>query len=231
MRSSRVHSVEARRTTFGRLAWLLLLVVLLPSSVMANDRRPNIVVVLADDLGYGDLACYGHSVIKTPHLDQLAREGLRFTDCYAAAANCSPARTGLMTGRTPYRVGIHNWIPMFSPMHVRRSEITIATLLRNAGYSTCHVGKWHLNGVRGPGVPVLDSDPYHPGIFGFDHWLTVTNFFDMNPVMGRMGKFEEFRGDSSEVIVAEALKFIEQKLNDGEPFFAVILYEIGRAHV
>ena len=104
--------------------------------------RPNVLIVLADDLGYGDLACYGHPSIKTPNLDRLAAEGMRLTDCYAAAANCSPARAGLMTGRTPYRVGIRNWIPMFSPMHLRREEITVATLLKTAGYATCHVGKW-----------------------------------------------------------------------------------------
>ena len=96
--------------------------------------------------------------------------------------------------------------------------------MQQAGYATGHFGKWHLNGVRGPGVPVLDSDPHHPGHFGFDHWLTVTNFFDMNPVMSRMGKFEEFEGDSSEIIVAEALKFIKQNQNDGKPFLTVIWY-------
>ena len=111
--------------------------VFLPTPVLraADDKpsRPNFVIVLCDDLGFGDLACYGHEKLKTPNIDQFAREGLRLTNCYAAAANCSPARTGFMTGRTPYRVGVHNWIPMFSPMHVRRQEITVATLLRNAG--------------------------------------------------------------------------------------------------
>ena len=99
------------------------------SAAEPEAQRPNLLVVLADDLGYGDLGCYGHPRIQTPHLDRLADEGLRLTNCYAAAANCSPARTGLMTGRTPYRVGIQSWIPMFSPMHVRQEEITIATLI------------------------------------------------------------------------------------------------------
>ena len=137
--------------------------------VAAETARPNIVVVLADDLGYGDLACYGHKVIKTPHLDRFAKQGLKLTDCYSAAPNCSPARTGLMTGRTPYRVGIHNWIPFLSPMHVRKSEITIATLLKKAGYDTCHVGKWHLNGrFNLPGQP-------QPGDHGFNHWFSTQN--------------------------------------------------------
>ena len=107
------------------------------------EEQPNIVVVLADDLGYGDLGCYGEPNVQTPNLDRFAADGIRFTNCYAAAATCSPSRTGLMTGRTPYRVGVYRWIPFLSPMHVPESEITIATLLRNAGYATCHSGNWH----------------------------------------------------------------------------------------
>jgi Sulfatase len=86
---------------------------------VSGDSRPNLVVVLADDLGYGNLGCYGNAVVRTPQLDRFAAEGLRLTDCYAAAANWSPARAGLMSGRIPYRAGIHNWIPMHSPMHLR----------------------------------------------------------------------------------------------------------------
>ncbi|MCA9019683.1 MAG: sulfatase-like hydrolase/transferase, partial [Planctomycetaceae bacterium] len=116
------------------------------TAASTSSARPNIMVVLCDDLGYGDLACYGHPVIQSPNIDRFAKEGLKLTSCYAAHPNCSPSRTGLMTGRTPFRVGIYNWIPMLSPMHVRKREITIATLLRQSGYATCHVGKWHLNG-------------------------------------------------------------------------------------
>jgi len=135
----------------------------------AASTRPNIVVVLADDLGYGDLHCYGHPVIKSPNLDRFAKQGLRLTDCYASAPNCSPSRTGLMTGRTPYRVGVHNWIPFRSPMHVRKSEITVATLLKRAGYDTCHVGKWHLNGrFNLPGQP-------QPSDHGFNYWFSTQN--------------------------------------------------------
>ena len=87
----------------------------------SETQKPNFIVVLCDDLGYGDLACYGHPVIKTPNIDHFAKQGIRLTNCYAAAPNCSPSRTGLMTGRTPYRVGVHNWIPYDSPMHVRKN--------------------------------------------------------------------------------------------------------------
>ena len=104
-------------------------VVILWAFSAESAQKPNILIVLADDLGYGDLGCYGNQIVKTPNLDRFARQGMRFTDCYAAAANCSPSRTGLMTGRTPTRVGIHNWIQFDSPMHVGRNEITIAKLL------------------------------------------------------------------------------------------------------
>jgi arylsulfatase A-like enzyme len=181
--------------------------------------RPNVVLVMADDQGWGQTGYYNHPILKTPNLDAMAASGLRLDRFYAAGPVCSPTRASVLTGRSHDRTGVlsHGYA-------LHRQERTIARAMQKAGYATGHFGKWHLNGVRGPGVPVLDSDPHHPGHFGFDHWLTVTNFFDMNPVMSRMGKFEEFKGDSSEVIVAEALKFIEQTRSDHKPFFTVIWY-------
>jgi len=113
------------------------------------DSRPNFVIVLADDLGCGDLACYGHPHLHTPHLDRLAEQGLRLTDCHSPAANCSPARTGLLTGRTPNRAGIYSWIPMFSPMHLRESEITVTP-----------------QGRSSPGIWI---DPFAIHVDGVDH--------------------------------------------------------------
>ena len=113
------------------------------------DERPNFVVMVADDLGYGDLGSYGHPDLRTPHLDRLAEEGMRFTDAYAAAPVCSPARTGLLTGRIPSRVGIYDWIPPGSDVHLPVAETTVAELLRDAGYQTVYLGKWHLNGGLG----------------------------------------------------------------------------------
>jgi arylsulfatase A len=111
------------------------------AAAAAAPRRPNFLVILCDDLGYGDLACYGHPMIRTPNLDGLARQGIRLTACYAAAPVCSPSRAGLLTGRTPSRLGVYDWIPGGNVMHLRREEITVATLLRRAGYATAHVGK------------------------------------------------------------------------------------------
>ncbi len=92
--------------------------------------RPNSLVILYDDLGYGDLGCFGHRTIRTPHLDHLAAEGLRLTDCYASAPVGSQSRTGMLTGRTPSRVGVYDWIPGNHPMHLRREETTVATTRR-----------------------------------------------------------------------------------------------------
>lgn len=146
---------------------LLLLTLLLP--LMLRAERPNFVVVVSDDLGYGDLACYGSKDTLTPHLDKFAAEGVRFTSCYAGHGNCSPSRTALLTGRTPTRVGVRDWIPEDSPVHVRASEITVAKLLQQVGYATCQSGKWHLNGdFNKPTQP-------QPGDHGFDHWFATQN--------------------------------------------------------
>src|SRR5438105_11762018 len=112
------------------LAAAISVIGLLPCEAQQTPSlRPNIVLVLDDDLGYGDLACFGARDIQTPNLDRFAAESLRLTSCYAGHPNCSPSRTALMTGRTPSRVGVRNWIAQGSPVHLRQSEITIATLL------------------------------------------------------------------------------------------------------
>ena len=103
------------------------------AGVAPAAERPNIIVILCDDLGYGDLACYGHPTIKTPNLDKLAAGGIRFTQCYSSAPVCSSSRAGLMTGKTPSRIGVYDWIPANHPMHLKKEEQTMATLLKKAG--------------------------------------------------------------------------------------------------
>ena len=207
-----------------RTLLLLTAMLCLAAHVDAQEpERPNFLIVLADDLGYGDLACYGHPRIQSPHLDQLAREGLQLTSCYAAAANCSPARTGFMTGRTPYRVGVHNWIPMFSPMHVRRQEITVATLLRNAGYDTCHVGKWHLNGDFN-----LPSQP-QPWDHGFNYWFSTQNNAlpnHRNPNnFVRNGKpVGPLEGYAGPLVTDEAIHWLTKVRDRSKPFFLYVCY-------
>ncbi len=187
-----------------------------------NGLRPNIVVVLADDLGYGDLGCYGHPRIQSPVIDQLAARGMRLTSCYAAASNCSPSRTGLMTGRFPQRVGIYNWIPMYSPMHVRRSEITVARLLRDVGYQTCQVGKWHLNGQFN-----LPTHP-QPSDHGFQHWFSTQN--NALPTHHNPQNFVRNghpvgpqRGYSAGLVADEAIRWLRGH-DPSSPFFLYVCF-------
>ena len=149
----------------------------------------------------------------------MAANGLRFERFYAGGPVCSPTRAAVLTGRSPDRTGVlqHGYA-------LRLQEKTIAQALQRAGYVTGHFGKWHLNGHRGPGAPILAGDPYHPGKFGFDEWVSVSNFYDVNPLLSRGGKIEEFKGDSSEIVVTEATSFLEKHRSSGRPMFAVIWF-------
>ena len=182
-----------------------------------DDESPNIILIMTDDQGWGQTGYYDHPVLETPNLDAMAENGLRFERFYAAAPVCSPTRASILTGRTNDRTGVldHGYA-------LRKQEKTIAVALQKAGYATGHFGKWHLNGLRGPGVPILKDDSHSPGKFGFDHWLTVTNFFDIDPLMSENGSFIDLKGNSSEIIVNKALEFIKEKTSQNLPFFAVI---------
>lgn len=184
-----------------------------------NPPRPNIIFVMADDMGWGQTGYRGHPLLKTPQLDRMAANGLRFERFYAGCPVCSPTRASVLTGRSPDRCGVltHGYA-------LRQQERTIAQALKKAGYITGHFGKWHLNGYKGPGVPILADDPYSPSAFGFDEWTSVTNFFDQNPLMSRKGEIVELQGDSSEVAVAEALRFLDRHRKSSQPLFAVIWF-------
>ena len=118
-------------------------IVLSCDSVKQDEKPANIIIVFADDLGYGDLSCYGHPNIKTENLDKMADEGIRFTSFYAAASVCTPSRAALLTGRYPIRNAPHNFGPE-SKNGLPLEEITIADILGAAGYKTMAIGKWHL---------------------------------------------------------------------------------------
>jgi len=185
--------------------------------------RPNFIIVLCDDLGYGDLHCQGNTELITPNLDRFAAEGLRLTSCYASHPNCSPSRTGLMTGRTPTRVGIHNWIPFLSPMHVPTSEKTIATLLRDAGYDTALSGKWHLNGRFN-----LTGQP-QPNDHGFNHWFATQNNClpnHRNPYnFVRNGiPLGPLKGYAADLVTAEAVHWLRDLRDKSKPFFLFVSY-------
>jgi arylsulfatase A len=136
----------------------------------AQTRRPNIIVILADDLGYGDLSVYGHPTIRTPNLDRMAGEGVRFTQFYSGAASCSPARAALLTGRLPVRSGVNQVLVPWSKGGLPAEEVTIAEALKPAGYSTACVGKWHLGHLP----------QYLPGRHGFDRYFGIPYSNDMS---------------------------------------------------
>jgi len=183
----------------------------------APKQKPNIVIFLADDLGYGDLGCYGHPVIQTPNLDAFAKQGTRFTQFYAASAVCSPSRSAILTGRTPYRNGVFTWIPEGREIHLRASEIELPKLLKQSGYTTCHVGKWHLNGhFNKPTQPQPDDH-------GYDWWLATQNNAapsHENPVnFVRNGEpAGKLEGYSAPLIVEEASAWLRQHRDKSKPF-------------
>lgn len=180
-------------------------------------KRPNIILVMADDQGYGQVGYYDHSILETPNLNDMAANGLRLDNFHAGAPVCSPTRATVLTGRATWRTGVYE-----HGYPLRIQEKTIAQVLKSIGYKTAHFGKWHLDGLRGPGVPIFKEDRRNPGYFGFDEWISVTNFFDIDPLMSHQGEFKEYEGSSSAIIVRQALDYISN--NQEDPFFVVIWY-------
>ena len=140
-------------------------------AITSDAKQPNIVVFLADDMGWGDSSTYGNKIIKTPNLDKLAAQGMKFTQGYSACGVCSPSRSAILTGRTPYRNGVWRHLSGNHEAHLRTSEITYPELLKGIGYQTCHVGKWHLLSKQ-----QFDNPKYPmPDQHGYDYWMATQN--------------------------------------------------------
>jgi arylsulfatase A-like enzyme len=192
-----------------------------------KSTRPNFVVFLADDMGWGDSATYGHPLIKTPNLDKLAAQGMKFTQCYSACGVCSPSRSAILTGRTPYRNGVWRHLSGNHEAHLRSSEITYPKLLKSAGYETCHVGKWHLLSKPQFNNPKFPQPDKH----GYDYWMyshnnaspshkNPNNFFRNGKPVG------ETEGYSAQIVAAEATKWLAEKRDPKKPFaLSVWLHE------
>jgi arylsulfatase A-like enzyme len=231
---TRKHRMKHTLTLMKPTLTLIALLLVPPTLLHAADApKPNIVLVMADDQGWGDTGYNGHPELKTPNLDDLAATGLRFNRFYAGHCSCSPTRASVMTGRHPDRMGTFN-----PGMPIRAQELTVAKVLQSAGYATGHFGKWHLNGkgMSGnksttvmPGIAILADDPLSPGKMGFDEWVSADNFFDLDPVLGRNGVPEKFHGDGSDIVTDEALKFIRKQATAGKSFLAVVWF--GSPHV
>lgn len=204
------------------MKWLFSLVMAASfAGFAARAAQPNLILFLADDLGWGDLACYGHPIIKTPNLDAFAKQGVRLTQCYSASGVCSPSRSSLLTGRTPHRNGVFTWIAEGAPVHLRTSEITLPKLLKGAGYATCHSGKWHLNGLfNNPAQP-------QPGDHGYDWWMATqnnagpshenpSNFVRNGQPVGRL------EGYAAPLVVSEAVTWLKEKRDPAKPFFLAV---------
>ncbi len=212
---------------FRLMAFLSLVTSLAAATLAAEPAvrlpRPNIILCMTDDQGWGDVGYNGLKQIRTPNLDTMAAEGLRFNRFYAQQT-CSPTRASVLTGRHPNRMGV-----FWPGMPLRKQEVTIAQLMLKAGYATGHFGKWHLNGVAGPGKVIPATDPLSPRNFGFEESFSVSNYFETDWTFGRNGEAEKASGDGSQVIVAEALKFIAAAAERRKPFLAVIWF--GSPHV
>lgn len=172
------------------LATVTLFLGLLVGFATAETRKPNIIIIMADDLGYGDLGCYGHPSISTPHLDRMAAGGLRFTDFYSGQTLCTPSRAALMTGRFAVRSGMAGGPGrhVLYPNHqggLPAEEITIAEGLKSKGYATCAVGKWHLGDLPG----------YLPTDHGFDNFYGLPYSNDSDWVTPELRKTETISRD------------------------------------
>jgi len=200
----------------GRIASVVLFLSLgtLLAAVAHGADQPNLVLIFADDLGYGDLASYGHPTFQTPHLDRMAAQGVRFTDFYVPMPYCAPSRASILTGRYPFRHGmVGNPTPDrgVNNYGLPASEVTIAETLKEQGYATTCIGKWHLGHVP----------EYLPIKRGFDSYLGILYSNDMRPVQlvedDRVVEYPVAQGTLTKRYTERALRFIESKRD--EPFF------------
>ena len=194
-----------------------------------QSTTPNIVLLLADDMGCGDFQMLG-SITETPNLNRLAKEGIFFSNFYAAGPNCSLSRTGLMTEKSPAKVGMYSYRPPEHPLRLPNQEVTLAELLKTKGCQTAHIGKWHLG--------ELTQNPKfnhpQPRDQGFDYSLGTennaepsrhnpNNFIRNGEVLGIV------QGYSCQIIAQESVEWLNQKSDD--PFFLYVAFHEPHAKV
>ncbi|SHI48128.1 Arylsulfatase A [Rubritalea squalenifaciens DSM 18772] len=182
------------------------------SLAAAVAGKPNIILVMSDDQGWGDVAFREHPVLKTPHLDKMAAESLVLEQAYASAPVCSPSRASILTGRTPNRSTCYRHGHSMHP-----KEETLPQILKKYGYATGHFGKWHLG-------TLYKNSPVNPTAAGYDEWISAPNFFDIDPTLSNKGVATQYKGDSSEITMRLALDFIKRQSAAKQPFFTTVWY-------
>ena len=207
----------------------ILSLLLLSALFLGGVERPNIIVIVADDLGYGDLGFTGHPKIKTPHLDQLAKGGATFTHFYSPAQVCSPSRAATMTGKMPHRHGIYSFIggSSGSLVHLPKSEVTIPQLLRKNGYQTAIIGKWHcsLIGVQIARQKAKINDIPSMDHYGFDYWFCSDDNAKIRNKPGwiRNGKNEGAQpGLAAHIVGSEAIHWLTKERTPEKPFIQFV---------
>ncbi len=218
------------QTSKNAIGLIALALFLMPCVGLSATKRPNVVVLLADDLGWKDIGCYGGPA-KTPALDGLAARGVRFTDFHSGASVCSPSRATLLTGRQHLRAGVYSWIHDYDQnSHLLEREVTLAEVLKSHGYETVHLGKWHL------GMPTHDRKKPTPADHGFDYWFATAN--NAQPSHRNPANFlrngtpvGEMEGYACHIVVDEAIAWLDDKHDPDKPFFLNIWFHEPHAPI
>ncbi len=205
------------------LLMIVICAICLACNKITGQEKPNIIIMMADDLGYGDVGCFGNKIIETPNIDQLASNGVKFTQFYSGHPTCSPSRAGMMTGRTPFRNNICTFIPDNSCVHLRDEQVTLAEICKKQGYETAFFGKWGLIG------DMEDKSQPFPNDQGFDYWLATHNNAKpshKNPTnFYRNGKSEgKIEGYSSQIVIDNAMEWLTSRKDKSTPFFLVLWF-------
>ncbi|HTV01188.1 MAG TPA: sulfatase-like hydrolase/transferase [Luteitalea sp.] len=228
-RTRRLRGALRRLSSVAAVGLMAMLTLPALARAQSSPQRPNIVVILADDLGYGDLASYGHPSHRTPHLDAMARDGVRATAAYAPSPSCSPTRASLLTGRYAFRVGIRAPLSPRSPQGLRASDVvTLPRVLKDAGYKTMVVGKWHLGDQ--PGMRPLEH--------GFDRFVGLLYSHDYKaPFVQTPERLALWDGETRRIeepdpatltstYTEEAVTFIKAQAAAKQPFFLYLAHSM-----
>jgi arylsulfatase A-like enzyme len=210
-------------------SYAILFALLFPLVVWAEVKpTPNIVFVLFDDMGYGQPPSYrADSLFKTPNIDRLARQGMRFTDAHSAAANCTPSRYGVLTGRYPCRIGQYGVLKTYSAPIIPKTRLTVASFLKGKGYHTACIGKWHLgmNWVDGnPGtenqLPIGARMTDGPNALGFDYFYGFTHARNIGSIIEQDRVVANVKGiENQPMMIKKALQYLEDRAREKKPFF------------